>query len=87
MIPKNKKNKESFMPAADLQDEFLGKLKQSGEMVAVFLINGIKLHGMIEKYDEHVLLFKNAATQMVYKHAISTVVPAANLRPSPKADS
>jgi host factor-I protein len=60
----------------DLQQEFLVHLQKSGETVAVFLINGIKLHGVIDKFDGNVLFLKNAVTQMVYKHAISTVVPA-----------
>jgi len=61
---------------ANLQDEFLADLSKSGEQVAVFLINGIKLHGVIDTYDEHVIFLKNAITQMVFKHAVSTVVPA-----------
>ncbi len=67
------------MSTSQLQDEFLAQLQSSGENVAVFLINGIKLHGMIDKFDQEVLFLKNAVTQMVYKHAISTVVPAAGL--------
>jgi host factor-I protein len=71
------------MPKLELQDEFLKGLQDSGENVAVFLINGIKLHGMIDKFDHEVLFLKNAVTQMVYKHAISTVVPAAGLHHKP----
>lgn len=67
------------MSKSQLQDEFLTHLQSSGENVAVFLINGIKLHGIIDKFDQEVLFLKNAVTQMVYKHAISTVVPAAGL--------
>ena len=59
-----------------LQQEFLDHLQKSGETVAVFLMNGIKLHGVIDKFDDDVLFLKNAVTQMVFKHAISTVVPA-----------
>jgi host factor-I protein len=61
---------------ADLQEQFLKDLIKSQETVAVFLINGIKLHGVIEQTDEDVIFLKNAITQMVYKHAVSTVVPA-----------
>lgn len=64
----------------DLQSEFLQQLQKSGETVAVFLINGIKLHGIIDKVDGEVIFLKNAVTQMVYKHAISTVVPGAHAR-------
>jgi host factor-I protein len=41
-----------------------------------FLVNGIKLQGQIESFDQYVVLLKNTVTQMVYKHAISTVVPS-----------
>lgn len=71
---------------ADMQEQFLNDLTKSGEQVAVFLINGIKLHGIIEKFDGQVLFLKNAITQMVYKHAISTVVPATHLKPAGKHD-
>jgi host factor-I protein len=40
------------------------------------LVNGIKLQGNIESFDQYVILLRNTVTQMVYKHAISTVVPA-----------
>lgn len=59
-----------------LQDSFLNELRKEKVSVSVFLINGIKLHGIVENFDEHVIMLKNAVTQMVYKHAISTVVPA-----------
>jgi host factor-I protein len=65
---------------SQLQSEFLQQLQKSGETVAVFLINGIKLHGIIDKVDDEVIFLKNAVTQMVYKHAISTVVPGAHVR-------
>ena len=59
-----------------LQDTFLEELRKQNMQVSIFLINGIKLHGMVDRYDEHVVMLKNGITQMVYKHAISTVVPA-----------
>jgi host factor-I protein len=74
IIIKNKSG--GYMAKNDLQEDFLSHLQKTEETVAVFLINGIKLHGVIDKFDEHVLFLKNAVTQMVYKHAISTVVPA-----------
>jgi host factor-I protein len=43
--------------------------------VAIYLVNGIKLQGQIESFDQYVVLLRNTVTQMVYKHAISTVVP------------
>ena len=59
-----------------LQDPFLSTLCQEQIQVSVYLVNGIKLQGHIESFDQYVVLLKNAVTQMVYKHAISTVVPA-----------
>ena len=59
-----------------LQDSFLNELCKDKVAVSVFLVSGIKLHGVVDGFDEHVILLKNAVTQMVYKHAISTVVPA-----------
>ena len=59
-----------------LQDSFLNELRKEKVPVSIFLINGIKLHGVVEHFDEHVIMLKNAITQMVYMHAISTVVPS-----------
>ena len=59
-----------------LQDPFLNALCQEQVQVSVYLVNGIKLQGHIESFDQYVVLLKNAVTQMVYKHAISAVVPA-----------
>lgn len=58
-----------------LQNEFLDTIKEKQTPVAVYLVNGIKLQGQVDSYDDHVILLKNAVTQMVYKHAISTIVP------------
>ncbi len=67
-----------------LQDPFLNALRQEQVQVSVYLVNGIKLQGHIESFDQYVVLLKNAVTQMVYKHAISTVVPsrAVNFHPN-----
>jgi host factor-I protein len=59
-----------------LQDPFLNTLRHEHVPVSLYLINGIRLQGQIESFDAHVVLLKNVVTQMVYKHAISTVVPA-----------
>jgi len=59
-----------------LQTAFLNQLYTEKVPVSIFLINGIKLHGVIENVDETVIMLKNAITQMVYKRAISTVVPS-----------
>ena len=59
-----------------LQDPFLNALRRERIPVSIYLVNGIKLQGQIESYDQFVILMKNTVSQMVYKHAISTVVPA-----------
>ena len=63
-----------------LQDPFLNALRKERVPVSIFLVNGIKLQGQIESFDQFVVLLKNTVSQMVYKHAISTVVPARNIR-------
>lgn len=63
-----------------LQDPFLNALRKERIPVSIFLINGIKLQGQIESFDQFVVLLRNTVSQMVYKHAISTVVPARNVK-------
>lgn len=63
-----------------LQDPFLNALRRERIPVAIYLVNGIKLQGQIESFDNFVVLLKNSVNQMIYKHAISTVVPARNVR-------
>jgi len=58
-----------------LQDPFLNTLRREKVPVSIYLVNGIKLQGLIESFDQFVVLLKNTVSQMVYKHAISTVVP------------
>ena len=60
-----------------LQDPFLNALRREHVPVSIYLVNGIKLQGQVESFDPYVALLRNTAvTQMVYKHAISTIVPA-----------
>ena len=63
-----------------LQDPYLNTLRKEKVGVSIYLVNGIKLQGTIESFDQFVILLKNTVSQMVYKHAISTVVPARNVR-------
>jgi host factor-I protein len=65
--------------AQSLQDPFLNALRRENVPVSVFLINGIKLQGQIDSFDQFVILLKNSVNQMVYKHAISTIVPSRNV--------
>ncbi|QIM64439.1 RNA chaperone Hfq [Frederiksenia canicola] len=59
-----------------LQDPYLNALRRERIPVSIYLVNGIKLQGQIESFDQFVILLKNTVSQMVYKHAISTIVPA-----------
>ena len=60
-----------------LQDPFLNALRREHVPVSIYLVNGIKLQGQVESFDQYVVLLRNTAvTQMVYKHAIYTIVPA-----------
>lgn len=63
-----------------LQDPFLNALRKEKVSVSIYLVNGIKLQGQIESFDQFVVLLKNTVSQMVYKHAISTIVPARNVK-------
>ena len=64
----------------NLQDPFLNALRKERVPVSIYLVNGIKLQGQVESFDQFVVLLKNAVSQMVYKHAISTVVPSRAVR-------
>ncbi|MEM6484814.1 MAG: RNA chaperone Hfq [Pseudomonadota bacterium] len=76
-----------------LQDPYLNLLRKERVPVSIYLVNGIKLQGQIESFDQFVVLLKNTVSQMVYKHAISTVVPGRMVRmpmqnpPSDEADT
>ena len=63
-----------------LQDPYLNILRKERVPVSIYLVNGIKLQGQIESFDQYVVLLRNTVTQMVYKHAISTVVPGRVVR-------
>lgn len=63
-----------------LQDPFLNALRKERVSVSIYLVNGIKLQGQIDSFDQFVVLLRNSVSQMVYKHAISTIVPARNVR-------
>jgi host factor-I protein len=76
-----KNNQESKMTKGQvLQDPFLNVLRKEKVPVSIYLVNGIKLQGTVESFDQFVVLLKNSVSQMVYKHAISTVVPSRAVR-------
>lgn len=59
-----------------LQEPFLNALRTQRIPVSIYLVNGIKLQGHVESFDQFVVLLGNTVSQLVYKHAISTIVPA-----------
>lgn len=64
----------------NLQDLFLNTLRKEHTPVSIFLVNGIKLQGKVDSFDQYVILLKNTVNQMVYKHAISTIVPGKSIK-------
>lgn len=63
-----------------LQEPFLNQLRKEHVPVSIYLVNGIKLQGQIESFDQFVVLLRNSVNQMVYKHAISTIVPQRSIK-------
>ncbi len=63
-----------------LQDPFLNALRRDHVPVSVFLVNGTRLQGKIESFDQYVVLLRSSVTQMIYKHAISTISPSRQVR-------
>ncbi|SUZ52172.1 uncharacterized protein METZ01_LOCUS5026, partial [marine metagenome] len=62
-----------------LQDPYLNTLRKEQIPVSIYLVNGIKLQGQIEAFDQYVVLLRNTVSQMIFKHAISTVQPSRNV--------
>ncbi|PPD35866.1 MAG: RNA chaperone Hfq [Methylomonas sp.] len=73
--------------AQNLQDSFLNALRKEHTPVSIFLVNGIKLQGRVDSFDQYVVMLKNTVNQMVYKHAISTIVPSKNVTMHRDSDS
>lgn len=71
----------------NLQDTFLNALRKDHTPVSIFLVNGIKLQGRIDSFDQYVVMLKNTISQMVYKHAISTIVPGRMVRMNQDSDT
>ena len=64
----------------NLQDVFLNQVRKEKNSVTVFLINGVKLQGVITWFDNFCLLLRrDRQSQLVYKHAISTIMPSQNI--------
>ncbi len=71
----------------NLQDTFLNALRKEHTPVSIFLVNGIKLQGRVDSFDQYVIMLKNTMVQMVYKHAISTIVPSKAVNMEPKENN
>ena len=63
-----------------LQEPFLNALRKERVPVSIYLVNGIKLQGLIDSFDQFVILLKNSVSQMIYKHAVSTIVPVRDVQ-------
>ncbi|MGI9288318.1 MAG: RNA chaperone Hfq [Pseudomonadales bacterium] len=71
----------------NIQDPFLNILRKERVPVSIFLVNGIKLQGTVDSFDQFVVLLKNVNTQVIYKHAISTILPSRDVRiPLPESE-
>jgi host factor-I protein len=71
----------------NLQDKFLNKVRKEKMSVTVFLVNGVKLQGIITWFDNFsMLLRRDSHSQLIYKHAISTIMPAAPVRLQEEGD-
>lgn len=58
-----------------LQDQFLSALQSRGDLVSIFLVTGIRLYGKIEAFDSFSIILCNKTSQLICKHAISTISP------------
>ena len=63
-----------------LQEPFLNALRKEKVAVSIYLVNGIKLQGQVDSFDQYVIILKNTVNQMVYKHAVSTIVPSKTIK-------
>jgi host factor-I protein len=78
--PPDDNQENNMSKGQSLQDPFLNALRRERVPVSIYLVNGIKLQGTVESFDQFVVLLRNTVSQMVYKHAISTVVPSRNVK-------
>ena len=66
--------------AISLQDTYLSVLQSEKVQVSIFMANGIRLQGTIDSFDQFVIVLKNVSPQVVYKHAISTIMPSRSVK-------
>jgi len=74
-------NKMASEKSRNLQEVFLNNIRKSHSAVTVFLVNGVKLQGIVTWFDNFsILLKRDQHVQLVYKHAISTIMPVASIQ-------
>jgi host factor-I protein len=77
------KLKENFMGnnvrGQSLQDNYLNQLRKDKTLVVVYLTNGVRLRGVIKSFDNFVILLEENTQSLIYKHAVSTIVPEKNI--------
>jgi host factor-I protein len=75
-MPLRKKGVAEMQKTQNLQDQFLNQLRKDRAVVTMFLMNGFQLHGIVRGFDGFtVVLDSDGRQQLIYKHAISTMVP------------
>ena len=73
-------NNSGSKPAMNLQDSFLNHVRKENLGVIIYLINGFQIRGLVRGFDNFTVIIENEGKQqLVYKHAISTISPAANI--------
>ena len=76
------------MNKTNLQDVFLNNARIDHTVLTVFLVNGVKLQGVVKGFDSFIVVLDVGGTQQViYKHAISTMIPSKQIKLSPQEDS
>jgi host factor-I protein len=79
----NEKLKEKAMSdiarSQNLQDSYLNQLRKDKTPVIVYLTNGVRLRGVIKGFDSFVILLEENTQSLIYKHAVSTIVPERNI--------
>lgn len=66
---------KSLSKSVNLQDSYLNQLRKEKIPVVIYLTNGVRLKGVIKGFDNFVILLKENSQSLIYKHAVSTIVP------------
>ncbi len=80
VVEKLKENSMSNnMRGQNFQDNYLNQLRKDKTSVVVYLTNGVRLKGVIRSFDSFVILLEESTQSLIYKHAVSTIVPEKNI--------